>query len=225
MKSRVLVLALVGLVLRALLAAEEPSKSADLIGVAPAALRLPLSDSWPTYSGDYSGRRYSALTQLNRTNVKHLGLEWVAKLATGRTIRPGGSPIQVGGHGPEDGAVPAPANVKGSILQVNGVLFVTAPDYVWAIDARDGRELWRYDPKPRRDWLRYMCCGPAARGIKLLKHLTSGAAQRCVSRWKARKTGGDNQRRKRRVRLRARVVVHLPQPNRCFGPPEIVRIL
>ena len=43
----------------------------------------------------------------------------------------------------------AAANVKGSILQVNGVLYVTAPDYVWAIDARDGRELWRYVWKTR----------------------------------------------------------------------------
>ncbi len=34
--------------------------------------------------------------------------------------------------------------VKGAILQVDGILYVTAPDNVWAIDARDGRELWRY---------------------------------------------------------------------------------
>ena len=34
--------------------------------------------------------------------------------------------------------------MKGAILQVDGVLYVTAPDNVWAIDARDGRELWRY---------------------------------------------------------------------------------
>ena len=31
-------------------------------GVAPTELGKPLADSWPTYSGDYSGKRYSALT-------------------------------------------------------------------------------------------------------------------------------------------------------------------
>ena len=36
------------------------------------------------------------------------------------------------------------ANIKGAILQVGGVLYVSAPDNAWAIDARDGRELWHY---------------------------------------------------------------------------------
>src|SRR5207344_2124031 len=39
-------------------------------GLDPAELLRPLSESWPTYSGDYSGRRYSALTQINQSNVK-----------------------------------------------------------------------------------------------------------------------------------------------------------
>jgi hypothetical protein len=33
-------------------------------GLDPAALLKPLADSWPSYSGDYTGRRYSALTQI-----------------------------------------------------------------------------------------------------------------------------------------------------------------
>ena len=39
-------------------------------GVNPADLLKPLADSWPTYNGDYSGKRYSALTQVNRSNVQ-----------------------------------------------------------------------------------------------------------------------------------------------------------
>ena len=39
-------------------------------GVSPADLLKPLKDSWPTYNGDYSGRRYSALTQINQSTVK-----------------------------------------------------------------------------------------------------------------------------------------------------------
>src|SRR5205823_1978753 len=43
-------------------------------GLDPATLlKLPTS-AWPTYNGDYSGRRYSPLTQINSTNVNNLGL-------------------------------------------------------------------------------------------------------------------------------------------------------
>jgi PQQ-dependent dehydrogenase (methanol/ethanol family) len=34
--------------------------------------------------------------------------------------------------------------VKGGVLAVDGVLYVTAPDNVWALDAQDGRELWHF---------------------------------------------------------------------------------
>ena len=39
--------------------------------------------------------------------------------------------------------------MKGAILQVDGILYVTAPDNVWALDARDGREIWHYFWKTR----------------------------------------------------------------------------
>jgi glucose dehydrogenase len=45
-------------------------------GLEPKDILKPLSDSWPTYSGDYSARRYSALKQINQTNVKNLSLAW-----------------------------------------------------------------------------------------------------------------------------------------------------
>ena len=38
----------------------------DAQALAPAELLKPLSASWPTYSGDYSGRRYSQLSQINQ---------------------------------------------------------------------------------------------------------------------------------------------------------------
>src|SRR5438309_10062329 len=52
-------------------------------GLDPSAILKPLSDSWLTYSGDYSGKRYSLLTQINQSNVKHLSLAWVAKVTAG----------------------------------------------------------------------------------------------------------------------------------------------
>jgi alcohol dehydrogenase (cytochrome c) len=149
MRLRPFVPAVAVVVFGVIAAAQVTPRSADPIGVAPAMLRAPLSESWPTYSGDYTGRRYSTLAQVNRTTVKSLSLEWVTRLTTGRAARPGGAPINVGGHGPEDLGVAPPANVKGSILDVNDVLYITAPDYVWAVDSHDGRELWRYGWKTR----------------------------------------------------------------------------
>src|SRR6185503_6290092 len=49
-------------------------------GLDPAILLKPLADNWPTYSGDYTGRRFSSLTQINRNTVKNLTLSWVARL-------------------------------------------------------------------------------------------------------------------------------------------------
>jgi len=43
-------------------------------GLDPASLLKPLGDDWSSYSGDYSGRRYSALNQVGQANVKHLSL-------------------------------------------------------------------------------------------------------------------------------------------------------
>src|SRR3981081_3276760 len=43
----------------------------------PAALLRPATDTWPTYNGDYSGRRFSTLDQINAANVASLTLAWV----------------------------------------------------------------------------------------------------------------------------------------------------
>jgi alcohol dehydrogenase (cytochrome c) len=115
-----------------------------------------LSDAWPTYSGDYSGRRYSGLTQINQANVKNLTLAWVARLAGGIEAGGGGmfappSPPQIVGGEAAEAVVTgglfssaAPISVRGSVLQVNGVLYASAPDNAWAIDARTGTVLWHY---------------------------------------------------------------------------------
>src|SRR2546422_6640783 len=56
----------------------------------PALLTKPATDSWPTYAGDYSQRRYSTLTQIDTTNVRHLTLAWVSRLTPGSRGRGGG---------------------------------------------------------------------------------------------------------------------------------------
>ena len=92
-------------------------------GVPPAKLRNPGTDSWPTYNGDYSGRRFSTLTSITDRNVGALSLAWMYRPNTGGL--PGGA-------------------IKGTPLMVNGVIYLTLPDHVWAIDARTGRELWHF---------------------------------------------------------------------------------
>ena len=114
-------------------------------GVNPAELLKPLKDSWPTYNGDYSGKRYSALTQVNKSNVKNLTLAWMSRVTPGpgNPGGPGRSNIIIGDNGPTSFFY-AGGTIKGSVLAVDGVLYVTTPDNAWAIDARDGRELWHY---------------------------------------------------------------------------------
>ncbi|MGI8742053.1 MAG: acido-empty-quinoprotein group A [Bryobacteraceae bacterium] len=122
-------------------------------GVEPAELTKPLQDSWPTYNGDYSGKRYSALTQINQSNVKQLTLAWMTRVTAGAGNPAGGgfrgaregapANIIVGGEGPGDINVGG-GTIKASALEVDGVLYFTMPDNAWAVDARDGRELWHY---------------------------------------------------------------------------------
>jgi alcohol dehydrogenase (cytochrome c) len=125
----------------------------DRRGVDPASLVKPLADSWPTYSGDLTGRRYSSLTQVNQSTVKNLTLAWMQRVSGGPPGAAGGGRggfggrggnVIVGGEGTGEFGGGGAASIKGAILQVDGVLYVTAPDNVWALDARDGHELWRY---------------------------------------------------------------------------------
>ena len=83
-----------------------------------AAMVKPAMDTWPTYNGDYSGKRFSPLDQINASNVGSLTLAWVFH--------------------------PHASTIKSTPLEVNGILYFTVPDNVWAVDARFGREIWHY---------------------------------------------------------------------------------
>ena len=118
-------------------------------GLDPASLTAPLEESWPTYSGDYTGRRYSKLTQVNTETVKHLTLAWTVELNTGMPPLAGpGAPDFTGGESDVEFTIGS-QRIKGAILQVDDLLYVTAPDHVWALDARDGTERWHYFWKTR----------------------------------------------------------------------------
>src|SRR5580765_7029817 len=74
--------------------------------------------NWLTYSGTYSGQRYSTLAQIDRTNVKNLELKWLLQ-------------NQVAGPW------------ESSPLVIDGIMYLTQrPNDVVALDAKSGRVLW-----------------------------------------------------------------------------------
>ena len=74
---------------------------------------------WPSYGNDPGAMRYSSLRQIHAGNVKELKLAW-----TFRTGKPGSEAIPV---------------------VVNGVMYVTAPDGVYAVVPETGELLWKHD--------------------------------------------------------------------------------
>ena len=92
----------------------------------PAKLLKPPTDTWATYNGDYSGRRFSTLSQINSSNIGSLALKWMYRANVG-TQRGVGAPT-----------------IKSTPLEVNGILYFTVPDHVWAVNAVTGEEIWHY---------------------------------------------------------------------------------
>jgi alcohol dehydrogenase (cytochrome c) len=132
-------------------------------GLDPAEIFKPLGDQWPTYSGDYSGKRYSSLKLINQATVRNLSLAWVTRFTTGCGANGGGNAGGGGGRG--GGSAPPPtifsglgngdlntcggARLGGGILMVDGIIYMSSPDNAWAVDARDGTILWHYYWKTR----------------------------------------------------------------------------
>src|SRR5262249_40272474 len=101
---------------------------------------------WLSYSGDYTGKRHSPLTQITPANVSQLAAQWTFQteaMAVGRGFE--ATPIVVG-----------------------GVIFITgARNYVWAIDAHTGRAFWTYR-RELPDGLTSGALYPVNRGLALL---------------------------------------------------------
>lgn len=100
-------------------------------------------DDWLTYSGSYSGQRYSALTEINTTNARDLRPQWILQLET------------------------AERNVETTPLVVDGVMFITRPpNDVLAVDAATGAKLWEYRRALPMELS--LCCGSVNRGLAVL---------------------------------------------------------
>ncbi len=98
------------------------------ISLDPSAIGDAPVTTWPTFNGDYSGQRYSTLTRIGPANVNQLVRQWVFRITDVGAQR--GAPVPV---------------IKCTPLLVSGVLYITIPDHVWALDARTGKEVWHYD--------------------------------------------------------------------------------
>jgi alcohol dehydrogenase (cytochrome c) len=93
-------------------------------GLDPSTILRPPKDVWPTYNGDYSGRRFSQLEQINKSNIGYLTQVWSFQTNV------------------------ATEQIKSTPLLVNGILYFTVPDEVWAVDARSAQQLWHYHYGP-----------------------------------------------------------------------------
>jgi quinohemoprotein ethanol dehydrogenase len=106
-------------------------------------------DEWLTVGLNYAEQRYSPLKQIDTSNVSRLGLAWTYEMGNG------------GG------------NQEATPMFANGMVYgITNWSITFAVDARTGKEIWRYDPMvdhkidiPGTPGTDRICCGVVSRGI------------------------------------------------------------
>src|SRR6266481_4817969 len=102
--------------------AQEPgsvSVSTSIQVTSEALTAQPLGANWLSYNGDYTGRRFSSLVQITPKNVAQLRAQWVFHASNSNSLEV--TPVVVG-----------------------GMMFVTAANDAYALDARTGRTIWHY---------------------------------------------------------------------------------
>ena len=84
-----------------------------------AAIMHPKAGDWPTYNGTVDGNRHSALGQVSRDTVSKLQLQWLF-------------PIPLG-------------SLETTPVVIDGVMYVTGNNQVYALSGKSGRQIWRYE--------------------------------------------------------------------------------
>ena len=89
--------------------------------------RLETGSDWPIYLGDKSNSHFSPLDQIDKTNVSQLEVAWEYRThdadSAGRT------------------------QIQCNPIIIDGILYGSSPKLkVFALDAKTGKELWRFDP-------------------------------------------------------------------------------
>lgn len=117
-------------------------------GLSPAsawqAIANPKAADWPSYHGQLSGNRFSKLDQITVSNVQRLAPKWILSV-------PGqnGQPLEV------------------TPVVIDGVMYVTRVNSVFALDARSGRLIWKY-VRPASKGLVGDAAGGINRGVAVL---------------------------------------------------------
>ncbi len=94
--------------------------------------------NWLNYGGDLGQTRFWPGTGINAGNVKKLHIKWI---------------FQTGVVG----------SFENTPIVEDGVMYVTTPyDHVFAVDAKNGKQLWHYQYKLGKN---IFCCGPNNRGV------------------------------------------------------------
>jgi alcohol dehydrogenase (cytochrome c) len=101
-----------------------------------------IKSDWPSYNGDYTGRRFSSLTQITPQNVAQLQAQWVF-------------------HAKSAGVLQATPVV------VNGIMYMTASNDAYALNAQSGQVLWHYS-RPVSSGLVDDAAGHINRGVAVL---------------------------------------------------------
>jgi PQQ-dependent dehydrogenase (methanol/ethanol family) len=106
-----------------------------------ARITAPADGEWLSYGRTYDEQRYSPLARIDVGNVNQLGLAWSYDLDTPHRVQ------------------------EASPLVIDGVMYVTSAwSKLFALDARTGKELWRFDPKVPGEAGVKACCDVANRG-------------------------------------------------------------
>ncbi len=101
------------------------------------------NSGWRSHGRTYAEERHSPLKRINAQNIDQLGLAWAFDLGTSRGIET--TPIV---H--------------------DGILYATATwNVVYALDARTGAQIWRYDPKIDKEQAAKGCCDVVNRGVAI----------------------------------------------------------
>jgi alcohol dehydrogenase (cytochrome c) len=99
--------------------------------------------SWLTYSGNYSGHRYSPLGEITPANVANLKVKWAYQFSQARN--------------------------EVSPIVADGVMYVTGPNTAAALDIHTGRELWKWE-RPLPSDYQSIGFGRVNRGPAILDH-------------------------------------------------------
>jgi alcohol dehydrogenase (cytochrome c) len=96
---------------------------------------------WPGYDGSTTGNRYTALTQIDKSNIGRLAPKWIY-------------------------AIPTSVRLQTTPVVAGGIMYVTSANECYALDAGNGREVWRFQ-RPRTKGLIGNAAGGINRGVAI----------------------------------------------------------